>query len=126
MSNDKPTAIATIKFYPNKHVEVELSSIKNITPRTLSIASNILANTYRGMKAKFVANEHRERRERDAKAVKKIERDAAKADKKEDERLATAALKDIPKGAPVPEGIQKILGKDAEGTGAPVSAKADD
>jgi len=69
MSNDKPTAVATIKFYPNKHMEVTLSSIKNITPRTLDIASNILLKTYRGNKAKFIANEHKKARDKKAKAV---------------------------------------------------------
>lgn len=85
MSNDKPTSIATIKFYPNKHVEVELSSIRNITPRTLDIASNILLKTYRGNKAKFIAGEHRKAREDaaqkeidDAKAAKKFDDEEAK------------------------------------------------
>ena len=95
MSNDKPTAIATIKFYANKHVEVNLSSIKNITPRTLDIASNILMKTYRGMKGKFIADEHRKAREDKAKA--EAEKKAADAEyhKKEDERLTA----DMPKGS---------------------------
>ena len=49
MSNDKPCAVATVKFYANKHVEVELSTIRNITPRTLDIASHIMLKTKSSM-----------------------------------------------------------------------------
>lgn len=91
MSNDKPTATATIRFYANKHVDVSLTTIKGITPRTLDIASNILLKTYRGMKGKFIADEHRKARKR--KAAKEV-RDA-KTDEdfheKEDIRLLDAA-----------------------------------
>jgi len=106
MSNDKPTAIATIKFYPNKHVEVELSSLKHITPRTLDIASNILLKTYRGMKAKFIAEEHKRGRDEAKKTAEEEIVDAAKFDKKEAKRLDIAtkkALKPMPAGKVEPE-----------------------
>lgn len=100
MSNDKPTAIATIKFYPNKHVEVHLSSLKHITPRTLDIASNIMTKTYRGMKAKFIVEEHKKAREDGKDRVEQEKKDAEKWDKKEARRLAkaTAIALDMPKG----------------------------
>lgn len=97
MSNDKPSGVATIKFYPNKHVEVELSSIQNITPRTLDIASNILGKTYRSMKHKFIAGEHRKAREAKIAADEKAEADEIAFHKAEDERLT----KDMPKGKAV-------------------------
>ena len=102
MSNEVQ-AVATITFYANKHVEVELSSIKGITPRTLEIAGNILHKTYRGLKAEFIRDEHIKAREVKVSA----DIDAAKADKefheKEDERLSEAtdkvlaSLRDIDK-----------------------------
>ena len=91
MSNDKPTAIATIKFYHNKHVEVSLDTIKGITPRTLDIASNILLKEYRGMKGKFVAEEHKKFREAKAKLLEQEVKDDADFHKKEDKRLLAAA-----------------------------------
>lgn len=95
MSNDKPCAVAVIKFYANKHVEVELSTIKNITPRTLDIASHIMLKTYRGMKAKFIADEHKQRRKDVAEAEAKTVKDEAAWHEAEDERLRLAALEDV-------------------------------
>ena len=102
MSNDKPTAIAIIKFYANKHVEVELDTLKGITPRTLSIAGHILQKTYAGMRGKFIADEHRKVRE--AKAALEVEKakDVADFHADVDERnqaLAEEALKSLPQGA---------------------------
>ena len=94
MSNELQ-AVATIKFYANKHVEVELSSIKGITPRTLEIAGNLLHKTYRGNKAKFVAAEHKKARERKVKAEEDAVVNEAKFHEKEDERLAEAAKEDV-------------------------------
>ncbi len=92
MSNDKPCAVATITFYANKHVEVELSTIRNISPRTLDIASHILLKTYRGMKAQFIADEHKNRRKADAEALEQAAKDEAAFHEAEDERLRIAAL----------------------------------
>lgn len=111
MSNDKPTAIATIKFYPNKHVEVHLSSLKHITPRTLDIASNILLKTYRGMKAKYITEVHVANRAEKKAAEEKAAKDAKDFDDKEAKRLAEATEKalagvdttNMPKGEPEPE-----------------------
>lgn len=91
MSNDKPTAIATIKFYQNKHVEVSLDTIKGITPRTLDIASNILLKEYRGMKGAFIANEHKMAREAKAKLEEKEAKTDKSFHKKEDKRLLESA-----------------------------------
>ena len=44
MSNDKPTAIAIIRFFPEgKKVTVDLDSITGVSPRRLEIANNLLA-----------------------------------------------------------------------------------
>ena len=91
MSNDKPTAIATIKFYHNKHVEVSLDTIRGITPRTLDIASNILLKTYRGMKGAFIAAEHKKFREDKAARLKQEAKTDKSFHKKEDKRLLDAA-----------------------------------
>lgn len=105
MSNDKPIAVATIKFYQNKHVEVNLTSIKGITPRTLDIASNIMSKTYRGMKAKFIAGEHKRAREEKAQKIKDDERDEAAFHEAEDKRLAEAAA--MPSGDKVEVVVEK-------------------
>ena len=94
MSNDKPCAVATITFYPNKHVEVELSTIRNITPRTLDIASHIMLKTYQGMKAQFLAEEHRQARKDKADAEAKAIADDKAFHEAEDIRLAEAAAAD--------------------------------
>ena len=104
MSNDKPCAIATVKFYANKHVEVELDTIRNITPRTLDIASHIMLKTYRGMKAAYLAEQHKIAREDKAAAEAKAIADEAAFHEAEDERLAEAALPEHQEtSAPVPE-----------------------
>lgn len=91
--SSKIQAVATITFYANKHVEVELSSIKGITPRTLEIAGNILHKTYRGLKAEFIRDEHVKARN----AIKVKAEDAVvnteKFHVKEDKRLAKATAK---------------------------------
>ena len=94
MSNDKPTAVAIIKFYPNKHVEVTLNTIRHITPRTLDIASHILLKTYKGMKAQFIADEHKRIREEKKEAETNAIADEAAFHEAEDERLAAAAVPD--------------------------------
>lgn len=118
MSNDKPMAVATIRFYPNKHVDVQLSSIRNITPRTLDIASNLLLKEYRGMKGKFIADEHKRVREEKAAAEKKAAEDTAEFHKAEDERLAEAAKADADAGAKklaeAQEAFKKKLEEDAK------------
>ena len=86
-------AVATITFYANKHVEVELSSIKGITPRTLEIAGNILHKTYRGLKAEFIRDEHIKARDAKVKAEKDTAIDEEKFHIKEDKRLAKATSK---------------------------------
>lgn len=91
--SDKPQAVAIIKFYANKHVEVELSSIQGITPRTLEIAGNLLHKTYRGNKAVFIAAEHKKAREGRVKAEEKAVVDDAKFHKKEEKRLKKATDK---------------------------------
>lgn len=98
MSNDKPVAIAIIKFYANKHVEVKLDTIRGITPRTLGIAGNILQRTYVGMKSKYIAEEHKRVREEKARKVEEAEEDESEYHIKEDERLLAAALEDMPSG----------------------------
>ena len=105
MSNDKPCAIATIKFYPNKHVEVELDSIATITPRTLDIASNILGKTYRGMKHAHNAQEHRKAREVKKEAEDQIAKDEAEYHEKYDAEQAelAAAAASMPKATPAPK-----------------------
>jgi len=91
--SDTPQAVATIKFYADKRVEVELSSIRGITPRTLEIAGNILHKTYRGKKAEFIRDEHAAARE----SAVQAEVDTAETDRKfhekEDKRLAKATKK---------------------------------
>ncbi len=109
MSNDKPSAVATIKFYPNKHVEVELNTIQHITPRTLDIAANILSKTYRGMKAQFIAKSHRDAREASEKAEAKRIKDEKEFHEKEDERLAKAAENPIGKDAAKQTAKPKVL-----------------
>jgi len=91
--SDELQAVATIKFYANKHVEVELSSIQGITPRTLEIAGNLLHKTYRGNKAIFIAAEHKKAREGRVKAEENAVIDAAKFDEKEEKRLTKATKK---------------------------------
>jgi len=88
--SEKPQAIATIKFFANKHVEVELSSIQGITPRTLEIAGNILLKTYRGNKAVFIAAQHKAAREAAEKNVVDTTKAEAKFHKDEDKRLEKA------------------------------------
>ena len=118
MSNDKPTAIAIIKFYANKHVEVELDTLKGITPRTLSIAGHILQKTYAGMRGKFIADEHRKVRE--AKAALEVEKakDVADFHADVDERnqaLAEEALKSLPQGevaASAPKEVEEVSSED--------------
>lgn len=77
MSNNKPIAVAIIKFYPNKHIEVELDTIEGITPRTLAIAENLLGKKYRSMKGEFLVKAHAKARQ------DKV--DTAAAEKKADE-----------------------------------------
>ena len=91
--SDTPQAVATISFYENKHVEVSLSSIKGITPRTLEIAGNLLHKTYRGNKAQFIAAEHARAREDRVKAEEDAARTDEKFHEKEDKRLAKATQK---------------------------------
>ena len=103
MSNNKPIAVAVIKFYPNKHIEIELDSIAGVTPRTLAIAENLLSRKYRAMKGKFIVNEHIKARKakKDAEeAAEKKEREfheeadrAAEAKAEEAVRLAEEAAK---------------------------------
>ena len=96
MSNDKPCAIATIKFYANKHVEVKLTDIANVTPRSLDIASNILGKTYRGMRHAHNARMHKEARETAANAEQKTKEDEAKYHEEVDAKnlvLAKEAVK---------------------------------
>ena len=91
--SDTPQAVATIKFYANKHVEVELDSIRGITPRTLEIAGNLLHKTYRGNKAQFIAAEHKRAREDRVKAEENDAKTNETFHEKEDKRLATATKK---------------------------------
>ena len=96
MSNDKPCAVATIKFYPNKHVDVELSDITNITPRTLDIASNLLMRKFRGMRGAYNAAMHKRAREERQEVEDKAVTDNIAFHDAEDKRLAEAALNPEP------------------------------
>jgi len=112
MSNDKPCAIATVKFYANKHVEVELSTIRNITPRTLDIASHIMLKTYRGMKHAFLAEEHKRVRKEKAEAEAKAIEDDAAWHEAEDKRLQAVPIE---KAAPaVKEVSEDVMPKEKE------------
>ena len=90
MSNDKPIAVAVINFYANKHIEIELDSIAGVTPRTLSIAGNLLSRKYRSMKGKFIADEHKKAREAKKAAEVAAEKKEAEFHKAEDKRLSSA------------------------------------
>ena len=102
MSNDKPVATAVIKFYANKHVTVELDTITSITPRTLSIAHNILRKTYRGMRGAHNVKLHQKAREDKKKADKDAAEEYAEYHRKRDENHEALAATAAAKGS-VPE-----------------------
>ena len=94
MSNDKPTATAIIRFFPEgKRVTVELDSITGVSPRKLEIANNLLMRQYRGMRGAANAARHREAREAEVSADVKKVKDAKAFDKKEEKRLEKATAK---------------------------------
>ena len=110
MSNNKPTAVATIGFFPNKHIEVKLTGITGITPRTLAIAENLLARKYREMRGQAVADSHKKARDDAAAAVVDEEKKEAEYHIQRDKELAESAKAKLdgtrvekPESTPEPE-----------------------
>lgn len=109
MSKDKPVATATIKFYPNKHVVVDLDGIATITPRALSIAHNMLNKKFRAMRGKHNADAHQAARKAAAEEKKRSEKEEADFHEKEDARLAEAAKSATERRKEVEEANRKEL-----------------
>ena len=91
MTTNKPTATAIIKFFPNKHIEVELDGLKNVHPRALDIASNLLRKEFVQKRALFNAEEHKKARARKKQQETKESKAEAKHHREEDKRLQEAA-----------------------------------
>jgi hypothetical protein len=91
MSNDKSVTTATIKFFPNKHIEVGIDGLKNVHPRALDIASNLLRKEYLNRRAKYNADEHKKARKAKADAIANEADAQAKYHKERDEELAKLA-----------------------------------
>jgi hypothetical protein len=95
MSTDKPT-IATLKFFPNKHIEVEIDGLKNVHPRALAIGANLLEKAYLQKRAQHNAEEHKAARKAKVDAAEKAEKESEEYHKKRDKELAEAAAADVP------------------------------
>lgn len=105
MSNNKPTAVATIRFYPNKHIEVELDSIAGITPRTLAIAENLLSREYRSMKGEYIVKMHVKARKDKADLAAAEKKADEEYHKKRDEELEEANKASLEANAGGPESV---------------------
>jgi len=99
MSNNKPTATAVIRFFPQKRVTVELDTLDGVSPRRLERANHLLMREYRKMRGAHNARRHQEAREAKIAADAKAVVDEAAWHKAEDERLAEAAASDTPSGS---------------------------
>lgn len=91
MPTDKTVTTATIRFYANKHVEVEIDGLKNVHPRALDIGHNMLVRKYLEKRSQFNAQEHRAAEKAQKEAEAAAIKDDAEFHAKEDERLALAA-----------------------------------
>lgn len=94
MPKDKPVATAKIRFYSNKHIDVELDTLHGVNPRMLSIAGNLLNKKYREMRNKHNADEHRKAHREAAEREREAAEDLAAFHIAEDERLRLEAEKD--------------------------------
>ena len=91
MSKDKPNATATIRFYPGKHITVNLDSISGVTPRAINIAHNLLNRKFRAMRGKHNADAHAEaRKQREEEEKARVKSDKEYHEKR-DEELASAS-----------------------------------
>jgi hypothetical protein len=77
MSNDKSITTATIKFFPNKHIEVGIDGL--------------LRKEYLNRRAKYNADEHKKARKAKADAIANEADAQAKYHKERDEELAKLA-----------------------------------
>lgn len=101
MSTDKSCTTAVLRFYPNKHIEVEIDGLANVHPRALDIASNLLRKNYLEKRAKFNANEHRKARAAKAKVIEDEATKEKEFNEKEDKRLAKAAAEKLKKASEI-------------------------
>lgn len=94
MSATKPTAVAVIRFFADKTVEVELDSLVGVSPRRLERANHLLMREFRGKRAAHNAKRHKLAREKASRDIAEAETNEAAFHEAEDIRLAKAGKKD--------------------------------